>query len=53
MLFRRSQPLPILPSSFQNVEQYISMFSAFVLQEVHAQTLQSINTFFPLRTHPP
>ena len=41
---RSSQPLPILPSSFQNVEQYISMFSAFVLQEVHAQTLQSINT---------
>ena len=47
-VFRHSQPLPILPSSFQDVEQYISMFSAFVLQEVHAQTLQSINTFsFP------
>lgn len=47
-VFRHSQPLSILPSSFQDVEQYISMFSAFVLQEVHAQTLQSINTFFLL-----
>lgn len=43
-LFIPAQPLPILPSSFQSVEEYISLFSAFVLQEVHAQTLQSINT---------
>lgn len=36
------QALPILPSSFRNVEEYIRYYLGFVLQEMQAQALKSI-----------
>ena len=35
--------LPILPTSFQGVDDYINHYAAFVLQEVQAQALKGIN----------
>lgn len=38
-----SSTLPLLPTSFQNVEEYIQFYASFVLQEVQAQALKMLN----------
>ena len=37
------QILPILPSSFQDVEEYIRLYLGFILQEMQAQAIKSLN----------
>lgn len=39
------QALPILPSSFRNVEEYIRYYLGFVLQEMQAQALKSLTMY--------
>ena len=38
-----SSTLPILPTSFQNVEEYIQFYASFVLQEVQAQAFKMLS----------
>ena len=48
MLFMRityRNTLPILPTSFKGVDDYIHHYAAFVLQEVQAQALKGINRY--------
>ena len=40
---QKSSTLPLLPTSFQNVEEYIQFYASFVLQEVQAQALKMLN----------
>lgn len=42
-VFIPSSTLPLLPTSFQNVEEYIQFYASFVLQEVQAQALKMLN----------
>ncbi|OAO17990.1 tRNA splicing endonuclease [Blastocystis sp. ATCC 50177/Nand II] len=48
-LFVPATTLPILPTSFQGVDDYINHYAAFVLQEVQAQALKGINSKSRLR----
>ncbi|KAK8807627.1 hypothetical protein WA171_000580 [Blastocystis sp. BT1] len=47
-LFCDAQPLPILPPSFHNVEEYIRLYLGFVLQEVQAQAIKSLNPYYSI-----
>ena len=44
----RRQPLPILPPSFHNVEEYIRLYLGFALQEVQAQAIKSLNPYYSI-----